>query len=214
MLILTLDYDTGWDWANYTYQGFWMPAGFVRNLFFNGWHPVVPRLRFLLFGIALGRLRLDEARIQSRLILFGALAFVAAQTASWFLLPRLSALSPDLAALATTAPVPPMPLFTLAGMGASIFVIGTCLRLSEWLERVGLLVIVTPAGRQTLTLYVAHVLVGMGTLEATGMLGEQSIGTAVFAALVFCMLATVYALLWSTRFKRGPLKALMRQVAG
>ena len=139
MLILTLDYDTGWDWANYTYQGFWMPAGFVRNLFFNGWHPVVPRLGFLLFGIALGRLRLDEARIQSRLILFGALAFVAAQTASWFLLPRLSALSPDLAALATTAPVPPMPLFTLAGMGASIFVIGTCLRLSEWLERVGLL---------------------------------------------------------------------------
>ena len=46
-MILLLDYNQGWNWENLTYSDFWTPAGFVRNLFFNGWHPVFPWVGFL-----------------------------------------------------------------------------------------------------------------------------------------------------------------------
>ena len=43
-----------------SYEGIATPAGFARNLFFNGWHPVLPWLSFLLFGMVLGRLELGR----------------------------------------------------------------------------------------------------------------------------------------------------------
>lgn len=213
-MVLAFDYDAGWNWDDYTYAGFWTPVGFVRNLFFNGWHPVIPWLGFLLFGIVISRTALSKVATQNHLILFGAVAFLVAEMSSSFLTDGLSAVDPELAVFATTAPVPPMPLYMLAGAGAAAVVIGLCLRFSDWFERSGVLRIVTPAGRQTLTLYIAHILIGMGTLEALGMLGGQSVLTAVAAALLFCVAAIVYALVWSRFFDRGPIEAVMRRIAG
>ncbi|MEZ5627515.1 MAG: heparan-alpha-glucosaminide N-acetyltransferase domain-containing protein [Rhodocyclaceae bacterium] len=213
-MILVFDYDTGWHWATYSYAGFWTPTGFMRNLFFNGWHPVVPWLGFLLFGIVLSRLTLPDRTTQHRLILLGALAVTAAEAGSALLARQLALIDPALAILATTGPVPPMPLYVLAGIGSASVVVGLCLRGSAWLGRTGLLGIVTPAGRQTLTLYLAHILIGMGTLEALGMLGGQTVTAAVAAASLFCAAALVYAWCWSRAFKRGPVEAAMRQLAG
>ena len=213
-MILTLDYDAGWNWQDYTYSGFWTPTGFVRNLFFNGWHPVIPWLGFLLFGIVLSRMALGERAVQVMLVLGGALAFGVAEGLSYVLMPFFTAIDPELAALATTSPVPPMPLYTLAGLGAACVVIGLCLLVSEQLENGGVLGLILPAGRQTLTLYIGHILVGMGTLEAMGMLGGQTIGQSVLASFLFCLGATFYALIWSRWFRRGPIEALMRKIAG
>ncbi|WP_232533439.1 hypothetical protein [Delftia acidovorans] len=44
--LLQLDYSQGWDWASLSYQGLWEPAGFARNLLFNGFHPCCPGLPF------------------------------------------------------------------------------------------------------------------------------------------------------------------------
>ncbi|MFK7888144.1 MAG: DUF418 domain-containing protein [Gammaproteobacteria bacterium] len=126
---------------------------------------------------------------------------------------QLHALDPELAILATTSPVPPMPLYMLAGSGAAALVIGLCLRSADWLDRMGVLKVVTPAGRQALSLYVAHILLGMGSLEALGMLGTQSAGGALMAALMFCLLAVVYARLWTKISDRGPLESIMRRIA-
>ncbi|WP_445476760.1 DUF418 domain-containing protein [Marinobacter nauticus] len=214
VMMLSLDYDKGWNWDDYTYSDFWSPAGFIRNLFFNGWHPVIPWLGFLLLGIVLSRLKLAERGVQHRLILFGVAAFVVAEALSLALTGALNAIDPELGILATTEPVPPMPLYLLAGSGAASAVIGLCLRFSGQLEKRGLLHVLTPAGRQTLSLYIAHILVGMGTLEGLGMLGGQSLVTALFASALFCVIATIYALIWHRFFKRGPIEALMRRVAG
>lgn len=214
IMILTLNYDAGWNWDDYTYAGFWTPTGFIRNLFFNGWHPVIPWLGFLLFGIILSRAALSERATVIKLIVGGAVAFGIAEGVSTLLTAPFAAIDPELAALVTTAPVPPMPLYMLAGIGAACMVIGLCLLISNQLAAFGLLRLVVPAGRQTLTLYIAHILVGMGTLEALGMLGGQTIAQAVFASMVFCIAATIYALLWARWFKRGPVEALMRKVAG
>ncbi|MCV6593647.1 MAG: DUF418 domain-containing protein [Silicimonas sp.] len=213
-MILLLNYDAGWNWESYSYDGFWTPTGFIRNLFFNGWHPVIPWLGFLLFGIVLSRLDLGARGTQIRLALGGALAFALAEGLSAWLTPLASAADPELAALVLTDPVPPMPLYTLAGLGAASLTVGLCLWLAEPARRIGLLALVTPAGRQTLTLYLAHILIGMGTLEALGMLTDQTTETAVTAALIFCILAMVYALIWARFFSRGPVEAVMRKLAG
>ena len=213
-MVLLLDYDAGWNWQTYAYADFWTPTGFLRNLFFNGWHPVVPWLGFLLFGVILSRTALAVRRVQIRLVLSGAVALIAAATLSALLTPLATALDPALSALTSTSPVPPMPLYTLAGLGAAALVIGLCLLGRDLAARLGLLALVTPAGRQTLTLYLAHILLGMGTLEALGRLGGQTTAQAFTAALVFCALSTLYAWLWSRGFKRGPVEAIMRQIAG
>jgi len=213
-MILTLNYSAGWNWDDYTYSGFWTPVGFVRNLFFNGWHPVIPWLGFLLFGIILSRMSLSERTTQWKLILGGVIAFVVTEGVSALLVAGLGPIDPKLTALAATEPVPPMPLYTLAGLGAACVVVGGCLLISDRLKAVGVLRILVPAGRQTLTLYIAHILVGMGTLEALGMLGGQTVAQAVGTSLLFCLAATVYALIWARWFKRGPIEAMMRKLAG
>lgn len=214
IMILALDYDTGWNWEDYTYSGFWTPVGFVRNLFFNGWHPVIPWLGFLLFGIMLSRMPLGERGMQWRLVMGGVLAFVCAEGLSGVLTPQMAALDAELVPLVTTEPVPPMPLYMLAGIGAACVVVGICLLVADRLASIGVLRVLVPAGRQTLTLYIAHILLGMGSLEALGLLGGQTVGQAVWASVLFCASATVYALIWAKWFRRGPIESLMRTLAG
>ncbi len=214
LMVSILDYDAEWNWENYSYAGFWTATGFVRNLFFNGWHPVIPWLGFLLFGLLLSRTSLSCVSTQNRLIVFGTVAVVVAEIASKLLAGPLNSLDPELVVFATTELIPPMPLYVIAGSGVAAAFIGLCLRYSDVLARSGILSVVTPAGRQTLTLYIAHILVGMGTLEALGMLGNQSVSRAVVAALAFCLFSVIYALIWSKFFKRGPIEAAMRKIAG
>lgn len=214
LMILGLNYDAGWNWDDYTYSGFWTPVGFVRNLFFNGWHPVIPWLGFLVFGIILSRISLAQRATQATLVLGGIVAFAGAGLISGALGAQLGQIDPELAELVTTEPVPPMPLYMLAGLGAASIVVGICLMVSDHLKALGLLQLIVPAGRQTLTLYIAHILIGMGTLEALGMLEGQSVANAVVASVLFCLVATLYALVWARWFKRGPIEAAMRKLAG
>lgn len=214
VMVLGLDYEAGWDFSNFSYEGFWTPVGFVRNLFFNGWHPVIPWLGFLLFGLILSRLNLAARGVQLGLIALGLLAYMGAQWVSAALTSEFAANNAALAELLTTKPLPPMPLYSLAGMGFAAVVIGLCLAGAGTLRRSGILAAVAPAGRQTLTLYIAHILIGMGALEELGLLGGQSLNAALLASAAFCAAATLYAYLWSKRFKRGPVEALMRRVAG
>lgn len=220
ILILLLNYDLGWNWQNYSYDGFWTPRGFVRNLFFNGWHPVIPWIGFLLFGFVLSRQTLSKRQTQNRLITFGALALVAAELLARMLSGVTAHIDPELPLLVTTSPVPPMPLFTMTGIGTASAVVGLCLRFSGMIasstggSRVRSLArIPAQAGRQTLTLYIAHIIIGMGTLEALGMLGNQTAETALVIAIVFCALALLYARVWSQFFSHGPIEMILRRLA-
>jgi len=213
-LIFVLDYNTGWNWTDFTYSDFWTTSGFIRNLFFNGWHPVFPWLSFLLFGMILARLNLAEKSVQTRMIVFGAAGIVIAELLSLLLIILLANGDADLTALLGSEPIPPMPIYMAVGMSVATLVTGICLRISPLLDKSGLLKFITPAGRQTLTLYIAHIFIGMGTLEAMGMLGGQSLQTAFIAALVFSAISLLYSFAWSKYFKRGPAEALMRKIAG
>ena len=49
------NYEIGWNFETLEYQGFWTINGFIRNLFFNGFHPVIPWTSFMLFGYWFGK---------------------------------------------------------------------------------------------------------------------------------------------------------------
>lgn len=209
-LLFVFNYELGWNWETLDYEGFWTPVGFVRNLFFNGWHPVVPWISFLLFGFVLARMDFGLSSVRRNLVLFGALAVAASYglSALWGAL-----FTGELADFGTTAPVPPMPLYMLGGMGAAAVVIGISLALfdqdfSRWLRPF------TVAGRQALTLYIAHIVLGMGVLEAMALIGGQPAEAAILAASIFIVFSVVYALIWAKFFKVGPLEWVMRRVAG
>ena len=210
-----LDYDRGWNWETLEYTDFWSPSGFVRNLFFNGWHPVLPWLGFMLQGVILSRFDLSLRGVQVRMVAIGSLVLLGAEILSMLLVSATLHQDRELTELLSTGPVPPMPFYTLAGGGAALVMTGVCLLCAPALQRSGLLQFFAPAGRQTLTLYIAHILVGIGTLESLGMLDKPgSPQDAFVASVIFVACATIYAWIWSKAFKRGPIEALMRKIAG
>ena len=77
-----------------------------------------------------------------------------------------------------------------------------------------LLQILAVPGRQSLTLYIAHIVFGMGILGAMGLIGRQSASDAMIAALMLRIAAALFALVWSRTFQRGPLELLMRRLTG
>ena len=133
-MILLQDYNQSWNWENLTYSDFWTPTGIVRNLFFSGWHPVFPWVRFLFYGIMLSRMSLARWTTQRNLMIGGCLLVAVAETGGAIVTPLLAEIDPELAFLSTTEPLPPLPLYTIAGMGTPSIVIGGCLSLSGCLH--------------------------------------------------------------------------------
>ncbi|EEE38807.1 transport protein [Rhodobacteraceae bacterium KLH11] len=204
---LAFDYGQGWDWNTLTYTDLWALPGFLRNALFNGWHPVLPWAAFLLIGMAIGRSELDTLCIQHRLIMWGFGAAVLA------LFPQMVVSDPDLIAYLGTDSIPPGPFYILAGAGTACVAIGVLLKLWPRIERRRIAPFLTAPGRQSLTLYMAHILIGMGVLEELGLLdGSLTAPQIALYAALFCALSSLFAFLWFRKFRRGPLEALMRRV--
>ncbi|GGY14349.1 DUF418 domain-containing protein [Paludibacterium paludis] len=204
------DYEQGWVKSTYDYPDFWTPQGFVRNLLFNGWHPVVPWLAFLLWGIVLGRLPLGSARVQKRMIGWGmAIALLA-----WGASKLGSHYFPAHADMLGVTAMPPLPLYLLLGCGVATSVIGLSLMVANRGSVMRLGRFLVPAGRMTLTLYLAHVLIGMGTLENIGWLYGKTLPQVLVAAGVYCAAAIGFANIWSRYFSRGPVESVMRRLCG
>jgi uncharacterized protein len=213
-MVLFLNYDAGWDWATYTYTDFWTIEGFFRNLLFNGWHPLLPWSSFMLIGFWLARIRLFKVRVQNRLIIIGGCLVILATIISAALSYPLALVAPELLVLTKTSPVPPGPLYIVSGIGVAFLLTGLSLRFSEVLRRIGLIAIFAPAGRMTLTLYIAHIYIGMGLIESFGLIGEGTGDQALLWSVSFCAASALGAFLWSRAFSRGPLETLMRKISG
>jgi uncharacterized membrane protein YeiB len=216
LILLGADYSAGWDWKTLTYQGFWTPSGFFRNLIFNGFHPVIPWLAFLLLGMWLGRLDLRIPRMWNRLFLGGFVVAVGSEALSSGLIvlmsPRLGA--EDASAVFSTSPMPSMPLYMLAASGTSIAVILLCVKTAERFAGSRWLAPLVATGQLALTLYFAHVVIGLASLEMLGKYeGRPSVAFTVVWAAGFCVLAIVFSALWRKRFERGPLEWVMRGLA-
>ena len=210
LLFLILNYDIGWNWKTLEYIKFWTLKGFIRNLFFNGFHPIFPWLGFFFIGIGLAKLPLEEKRIQELLIMIGIFMM---SFSSLFLLILNYTYQNEFSQIFTTSPMPPTPFYTVNATGAAFILIGCCLRFESFFTRTYLINCLTPLGRQTLTMYIAHIVLGMGIMEELGYLEKQNTIEFVYiSSLVFCFIAILFSYIWSNFFKQGLIELLMRKI--
>lgn len=210
-MIMTLDYDRGWNWQTLHYTDFWSTGGFIRNLLFNGWHPVFPWVCFLLLGIQLSRLELAHRTTQWRLLSTGVAVCVIVELLSAVLQGLTE--DTDVHMLLSTGPIPPLPLYLLSSGGMATAVMAGCLLITTQRWGQTLWSVLTPVGRQTLTWYILHIYLGMGLIEAITGLGNSKSSTALWAALGFMMMATLLSRIWAIWFALGPLEWVMKRLS-
>lgn len=227
LLGMLLDYGTGWDWQALSYRDFWTLAGFVRHSLFNGWHPVLPWLAFLLMGMAVAQLDLNQPMTRLRIGGAGGMLMVA----SWFFasagddlaqMPEVVAdkeLVDALSLFFSLSPIPPAPLYMLSATGSSLLMLALCLWIAQRATGAAWLKPLLITGQQALTLYIAHILIGMGLMELIGWTTEDSAKPATSLtnvtlwALGFTLISIVFANLWKRRFGAGPLERLLRRLS-
>ncbi|HEY4259067.1 MAG TPA: DUF418 domain-containing protein, partial [Schlesneria sp.] len=216
VLFLTVSFESHWDFATMTYHGLWTPAGIVRNLFYDGFRSVFPWTGFLLFGMWLGRLDLLDPSVNRRVILIAIATAFAAELLSWicvrYLTPTLVGLDPaSIKALIGTESMPALPLFVAASGGTAVAIIALCVRFASIAPRwIAWPLVVT--GQMALTWYMAHIVFGLGTIEALDLVGSQSLPIAVASGVGFFLIVVALSSLWKGAFRFGPLEWGLRQL--
>jgi uncharacterized membrane protein YeiB len=217
-LLEVVDYDSGWDWQSIRYSGFWTAKGFLRNLFINGFHPVVPWLAFVFAGIWLGRTELSNRTIQLGLLLITGTVFILVSLFSRILLSDALASGSwpveEAIALFGTQPMPPLPFYMISAISFSYFLIALCVMVAQICGESRWLVPLIATGQVALSIYVVHVLVGINILVF--LAGERSLDPVLIFlySLLFCCISVWASWSWLKRYARGPMSTFMRFITG
>ncbi len=180
-----------------------------RHIFFNGFHPVIPWLAFILIGMWLGRQDVKSIQVRRRILWMGVSMATVTETLSFILIKIFPG---EIGFAFSTTPMPPMPLYIFASAGTSIIIIILCLELTFRYPNAQIFPPLVATGELALTLYVAHVVIGMGFLEIIGRLENQTLQFAIICAAIFSALAIVFSHYWKKQFRRGPLELVMRKL--
>ncbi len=214
------DYETGWNFKTLEYHGFWTWEGFLTNLFYNGFHPVIPWSAFMFFGLWYGRQSLYDHEFVKRSLWVSLLVFIVVQVVSMGLIQWLSGGDPQAAttleSLLGTAPMPPMPIYMLNGISIATAIISSCILLARRYENSPIVRALEKTGQLALTFYVAHVVIGMGIIEGISpvKLGAYSTRFSLAYALLFSLCCILFANVWLKHKKMGPVEWIMRKVTG
>ena len=218
ILILILDYETGWNFTTLEYKDFWTFNGFFRNLIYNGFHPVIPWTAFMLFGLWYGRQDLRNDNFLKKSLRISSIIFISTQILSTGLIKYFSngdlTTTNQLIPILGTDPMPPLPIYMINGVSISIVIISTCILLGKKYENNKIIEAFNKTGQLALTFYVAHVIFGMGIMEEIGSskFGEYTIQFSVTYALAFSGLCILFAQIWLKYKKAGPLEWVMRKL--
>lgn len=217
-MLLTLDFDAGWNWQDYEYTGFSTLGGGVRNLFYNGWHPVIPWLGFLLFGILLSRINLTSKTTQIKMIIGGiGLTLVGYFVSTGVIISLFESQDAELQSLIpmfSLGPVPATVLYMITASATATAFIAASIIATKKLANISLIKAINIAGRQTLTLYIAHIYLGMGIMDMLGMLGKTSVSTSIISSILFVFIMAIFCNIWANKFKLGALETMMRKITG
>jgi len=218
-LMLFFNYEQNWNWVSLTYENLWSLDGMVRHIVFNGFHPVFPWAAFLIFGMWLGRQDLSQKATRKRLFLGSVITLITIE--SLFYIIRLTIgdgtalemTNDEVKFLFSTSIIPPLPQYIISAGSSAVIVLIGCLYFSDRFPESNIHKWLCQTGKLSLTLYVAHVILGMGTLEYMGLLVNQTINFSLFSALIFCICGVIFSVMWFKYFKTGPLEWLFRYVA-
>lgn len=196
------DYGTGWRAGEIglTYEDVWSFTGYWRQMFFNGYHPVLPWLAFVTFGLILGQAELDEKRVQKRMIMFGLGAALLG-----FILQAVGVPAEFF---------PPHTLFIILGMANATWVIGLSLYIINMARIKQMMTSIANMGRLALTHYIAHFFLGI--LPVMVLTNEQmniSFELSFLIALSYLILTIFLGNIWLKHHLQGPLEWVLRKIS-
>jgi uncharacterized membrane protein YeiB len=218
VLIIILDYQHGWNFTTLNYQGFWTIRGFLRNLFFNGFHPVMPWSAFMIFGYWFGKQNLHNEKFIKKTLCISSLTFITIQILSAVSISVLSEGNPSailkLTEILGTKPMPPLPIYMFNGIAVAFALISSCILISKKFQSNFIVDALNKTGQLALTFYVAHVIVGMGIIEIINpsKTYNYSVEFSVIYALLFSLLCMLFAVIWKKFYSAGPLEWLLRKI--
>jgi uncharacterized protein len=218
ILMSFLDYGIAWDFKTLGYHDFWTPIGFIRNLFFNGFHPVIPWLAFMFLGLWYGRQDLMNEMFLKKTFILSFILFLTMHLISFLSIEILSERQQQSQAvfkqILGLEPMPPLPIYMLTGCSFALMLISFCILLSRKYETNFLIQSLHKTGQLALTFYLAHVIIGMGIIEEINpsKMGKYPIDFTLPYALFFGILCVVFAVIWLKYKKSGPLEWLMRKL--
>ncbi|OQY29615.1 MAG: hypothetical protein B6244_03225 [Candidatus Cloacimonetes bacterium 4572_55] len=196
------DYTVGWQEGavGLTYEDMWSITGYLRQMFFNGYHPIFPWLTFVTYGIILGKSELGEKKVQQRMISFGLATAVLGFAFKGMGIP--------------VEFFPPHTLFIVLGMANATWVIGLSLYIvnAEKFKRV-----VNPIanmGRLALTHYLAHFFLGIVPVMIwTGERMRVSFELSFLIALFYIILTIFLGNIWLKHHLQGPMEWVLRKIS-
>ncbi len=218
ILMIFLNYETGWNFETLDYQNFWTVKGFVRNLCYNGFHPVIPWTAFMLVGYWFGKQDLHNDKFITKTFWASSITFISIQVISYlaitFLAEGNQETANELTEIIGTNPMPPLPIYMFNGISVAFLIISACILLAKRFEGSFIIDALTKTGQLALTFYVAHVIIGMGIVEiiTPNKMGNSSIEFSIIYALAFSVFCIIFALIWRKYKKSGPLEWLMRKI--
>jgi uncharacterized protein len=166
----------------------------------------------------LGRLDVRDRAANTRVLLTAAGVALAAESVSrglvWSVPSRAHGMDAEtVQALFGTESMPALPLFLLAAGGEAVAVIALCVRVTTaWPGRLWRPLALT--GQMALTWYAAHIILGLGTVVALGLVGTEPLTVAAAWGVAFFGLAVLASWLWSKFCRYGPLEEAMRVITG
>ncbi|AUC86330.1 hypothetical protein CW731_14055 [Polaribacter sp. ALD11] len=218
LLMIFWSYETGWNFETLNYQDFWTLKGFMRNLFFNGFHPVIPWTAFMLFGYWFGKQDLHNDKFIKKTFKVSAIIFISIQILSsvtiLFISEGNQEIAKELTEILGTNPMPPLPVYMLNGIAIAFTVISACILIAKRFENSLIIDALNKTGQLALTFYVAHVIIGMGIIEIINpsKMGNYAIEFSVIYALAFSFFCVLFAVVWRSYKKSGPLEWIMRKL--
>nr|WP_255546456.1 MULTISPECIES: DUF418 domain-containing protein [unclassified Nesterenkonia] len=178
----------------------------LTGIVITGPYPLIVWAAPFVFGLWLGRQKLTETRLSTRLILWGAAAAVGARLLSPVLVAMFGEPTShlDWQRLFSAVAHSQMPLWLISGTGSAVFALGVCLKIHAW-TRPGVAPLIF-LGQLALTAYIGHLLI----LALIVRPGPDTLAQGVLATASTVAALALFAWLWRQRFSRGPFEALLR----
>lgn len=218
LLSFMVGFDRSWDWDLKTVKDLLDILKIVCHLLFSGQYPVFPWLAFLITGMWLGRQNLYDVVFRRRCLLAGLRIFVVSESLSWIIFHISSHQQycldvEEFLLWLAIEPWEPMPLFVFSAIGTSCSLIIVSIMLAERFKDNAWLLAFSAVGRMTLTLYIAHILLGWVFLQVMDLFGWHMYLFTLWGSLLFYTGGMLFACQWKNKHERGPLEWAMRRFA-
>jgi uncharacterized protein len=218
LLLNIIPIDTSWNFETFQYADFWTPIGFLRNTLYNGWNSLFPWISYFVLGMWLGRLDWQNKKIQINTFGLGITILVIFETLRFFV--KQGAFNDYWSYYIMSEYFPAYIPFMAITAGFALMVIPICIVIGERFSSNKIILWLSKTGQMTLSHYIIHITLGMLIFALitgkhyTGFLEDEMptspLNILVFASLFF-LLSVWFSVIWSKKFKNGPVETLMRK---